>query len=268
MPSGVYISYAHEDSDLVDQIACILDELGIEYFLDRKVIQWGDSIAAKVREGLARSLAIIVVISEQSLSSYWVPFEIGHAIALGKDVLPFVTSPDLRVPQHLHDLNYVTDLDAVRDHFTSAQAQPDSQLQQIGSVTPQATIDLKVGLSSKTYGPIKATLEKLQQIANRLMPDVRIQLQFNIEYLSYERARQQFKTPNSYDIVMIDDPWVPAYADHVLPLEDEPAVAQLLEQRGDLPSKIYSARCLSRVFEKRASTKTVCLAYPLSETFN
>jgi TIR domain len=48
----VFISYAHKDSKLANTIAADLSAIGIEYFLDRKDIQWGHSIGQRVREAL------------------------------------------------------------------------------------------------------------------------------------------------------------------------------------------------------------------------
>lgn len=232
MEPHVFISYAHEDGDLVERITEILEELNVPYFQDRKAIQWGDAITAAVRGGLARASAVIVVISKASLRSHWVPFEIGHAIALGKDVLPFVTNPDLRIPNYVHDLNYITDLSALRQHFANVRASGNFGKHGPGRNAPRKSVDLRIGLSSKAYHPIEATIKQLQQIANRIMPDTRARLQFSVEHVSYETARQQFQTSHSYDIIMIDDPWVPAYAEHVHALNEEPALARYLEERG------------------------------------
>ncbi|MCA1671135.1 MAG: toll/interleukin-1 receptor domain-containing protein [Actinobacteria bacterium] len=36
MNGTLFVSYAHEDSEIVDELAAILDDNGVEYFLDSK----------------------------------------------------------------------------------------------------------------------------------------------------------------------------------------------------------------------------------------
>lgn len=114
----VFISYSHGDSECADQICGILDGIPIDYFRDVKDIKWGDNIPDEVRRGLGDCRCVVVIISTGSLESHWVPYEIGYATALGRDVLPFLTHPEAERPGYIQALSYTTDLDAVRRHFT------------------------------------------------------------------------------------------------------------------------------------------------------
>ena len=58
MPT-LLISYSHVDSKTADQLVETLEELEIEVFRDIKDIEWGQSITAKVMEGLKAAAAII-----------------------------------------------------------------------------------------------------------------------------------------------------------------------------------------------------------------
>ena len=82
MSSKVFISYSSVDDKWAKQLAKALDEINIEYFFDRKDIEWGDDVTDRITEGLAQCSALIVIISPASLKSQWVPFEIGHASGL------------------------------------------------------------------------------------------------------------------------------------------------------------------------------------------
>lgn len=116
--SKVFISYSHVDSEIVDLISTTLADLQIEYFRDKKDIQWGNSINQKVQKAIEECFAILVVISPASLKSQWVPFELGHASALKKVILPYLTHPSIDVPQYISDLNYVTSIDQAKEFFS------------------------------------------------------------------------------------------------------------------------------------------------------
>lgn len=117
--STVFISYSHVDATSADDLASLLDALGIDYFRDVKHINWGDSISSKVRNALDSCVAVLVIVSPASLKSHWVPYEIGHASALRKIILPFLTHPSLDVPHYIRDLNYATTIKMVKDYFTN-----------------------------------------------------------------------------------------------------------------------------------------------------
>jgi hypothetical protein len=109
----VFISYAHEDSDMVNQLRERLSAAGLEVFLDTKDISWGGRISSDVQRALERAAGVVVVVSPASVKSQWVPYEIGYATALRKPILPFLTHPSIDLPAYLADLRYITDLDAI-----------------------------------------------------------------------------------------------------------------------------------------------------------
>jgi predicted transcriptional regulator len=155
--SSVFISYSHADSMVADQISGILTELGVEYFRDVKDIDWGHAITASVHTALDDCIAILVVISPASLKSQWVPYELGHARALRKPILPYLIHPSLDVPHYIRDLNFVTSLEQVREYFTNsfplqqAQRKPDRI-----DGPPLSDLAMKV-LVAIGGGPIHAT---------------------------------------------------------------------------------------------------------------
>ena len=124
MNGKVFISYSSVDDKRAKQLAKILDEINVEYFLDRKDINWGDDVTERITQGLADCSALVVIISPASLKSQWVPFEIGHASGLGKKILPFLTHPSLDVPGYLQRFHYETRLADVKKYFQSLFAPP------------------------------------------------------------------------------------------------------------------------------------------------
>lgn len=115
--ADVFISYSHVDSTIVDELATELQRLGVEYFLDRKDIEWGGRISETVSTGLRDSGAILVVVSPASLKSAWVPYEIGFGTALRLRVMPFLTHPSLELPGYISDLKHLSSISEVRDFF-------------------------------------------------------------------------------------------------------------------------------------------------------
>lgn len=109
----IFISYAHEDSDLVDEICTRLSGEGFEFFRDTKSIGWGGRISRDVQRALEQSGGVVVVLSPASIKSQWVPYEVGYATALRKPILPYLTHPSLDIPDYLSDLRYISTLDAV-----------------------------------------------------------------------------------------------------------------------------------------------------------
>ncbi len=137
MPN-VFISYAHENSGVADQIAAILTGLGIDFFRDVKDIGWGDAITPVVRAALVESDAILVIVSPASRDSQWVPFEIGHASAYQKRVLPFMTDESMSLPLFMRDLRSVTSMEQVSTYFSDpswADTDPDAPIAADGRFT-------------------------------------------------------------------------------------------------------------------------------------
>ncbi len=120
----VFISYCHTDKDYVRVFTEKLKKIEVQYFLDQKKIQWGDSITDEVRSALNECIAVVVIISPASLKSQWVPFEIGHALganAMGvnKKILPLLTHPSLDIPAYLKDVNCISEIDLAIRYFQS-----------------------------------------------------------------------------------------------------------------------------------------------------
>jgi hypothetical protein len=72
----VFISYSSVDSDEVLDFVGMLKNTGIDYWLDKMDIGWGESIIEKVFSGIESSRYIVVFISTNSLRSPWVKKEI------------------------------------------------------------------------------------------------------------------------------------------------------------------------------------------------
>jgi len=115
----VFISYSSVDEPLAKEIEGTLEATGISAFRDKKDIDWGDDVLERVAKGLTDCSAVVVIVSPASLKSQWVPFEVGHAMALGKKVLPFLAHPSIDVPDFLRKLNHKQRVEEVRAYFAA-----------------------------------------------------------------------------------------------------------------------------------------------------
>jgi hypothetical protein len=166
---SVFISYARVDKLFVEKLISELDQLGVEYFLDEKDIEWGGNVAETIADAVKSCSSVLVIVSPASLKSAWVPYEIGQAKALGKAVLPLLTHPSLELPGYLHSLNYKTDLQEALRYFTSESSPTKVNLKGIHETLRQGEslsgaqrIDLIRQLAN---GPRKAAQRHLEEIA-------------------------------------------------------------------------------------------------------
>lgn len=113
----VFISYSHIDREFVWQLKGVLDGAKIDYFLDQKDINWGDTITDKVEAALSKATHIIIVLSPASIKSNWVSYETGLAKGKGLILLPLLTHQSLEIPSYLSKLNYKTSIDDLLDYF-------------------------------------------------------------------------------------------------------------------------------------------------------
>ncbi len=106
----VFLSYAHDDAQAVQALRQSLSDIEVSGWMDQSDIATGEAISKRVKESLRQSSAVIVVVSERSLKSQWVQFEIGAALGMGKTIIPIIIGQKqgLHVfPEWLQDLLYV-----------------------------------------------------------------------------------------------------------------------------------------------------------------
>jgi hypothetical protein len=89
-PAQVFISHSSADAILVDWIATQVQAVGCRPYLAERDIQPGRALAEKVREEIAASAALLVVLTDSAHSSSYVQQEIGAAVQSGLQVIPLV----------------------------------------------------------------------------------------------------------------------------------------------------------------------------------
>jgi len=83
----VFISYSHEDLDLVKRLVGILEDNGLRPMWDEQFVV-GPSFSEQIKTYIAHAHVFMPVITESSSGRGWVHQEIGYAMALNVPVLP------------------------------------------------------------------------------------------------------------------------------------------------------------------------------------
>jgi hypothetical protein len=94
----------------------------------------------------------------------------------------------------------------------------------------ESNLELKIGLSSEASNLLVEVLRDFEYITNAFLPKAHSQLKFTIIEFKNEEAIEKLREPNAYDIIMLDDPWIPAYSDSIKPLDEEPFFQSYLEK--------------------------------------
>jgi hypothetical protein len=103
----VFISYSHQDADFVDRLAYQLVEHNVYVWLDRWELHVGDSLLSKVQDAITGASALLVVLSQASVSSTWCEKEINSGLLRELEerrviVLPVVIE-DCQIPVFLRE---------------------------------------------------------------------------------------------------------------------------------------------------------------------
>lgn len=127
MKPRVFLSYSSQDRESAVRVADALAESGVECFLDQRDLTVGDPFVERLMAELENCMAVVLLISEEALSSQWVPFEVGYAMALGKRILPFISEGSAAgaLPQYLQRFHCTSDLMAVKAYLERLPQQRD-----------------------------------------------------------------------------------------------------------------------------------------------
>ena len=89
----IFISHKQEDALTANQIASELRAIHVDYYLDlldSSVTQSGRELTNHIRNNLNNCTDIIVVMSEITRYSQWVPFEVGMAAQIDMPTATFL----------------------------------------------------------------------------------------------------------------------------------------------------------------------------------
>jgi hypothetical protein len=115
MNKDIFIVHASEDkAAVVHPLVFALEQAGISYWLDDEKIAWGESVTAKVNEGLKISNYVVVILSRAFLSKNWPQRELWAALnreAQTGDakILPLFVGSDADIQYFLSELPLLND---------------------------------------------------------------------------------------------------------------------------------------------------------------
>lgn len=107
----IYVSYNHQDKDLVAQVTERLKVRGYYLTLDTEALAPGQNWRSTLTEGLKNSEVFIVFLSENSLKSQFVLSEIGAARAYASEsdrmlLIPVIID-SIQIPAVIQDLHAI-----------------------------------------------------------------------------------------------------------------------------------------------------------------
>jgi len=76
-PFSVFLSHSSADKETVLKVIEAFKKANISYWVDHERIKFGDSIIAKIEEGLQKSKSVVVCLSEKLITSGWCRAEYG-----------------------------------------------------------------------------------------------------------------------------------------------------------------------------------------------
>jgi TIR domain len=80
LPGPVFLSHSYRDKPFVLKLRDELEALGFSTWVDAHDLHGGDSLPRTIADGIARSSAMVVVLSEAALTSKWLAYELQIAV--------------------------------------------------------------------------------------------------------------------------------------------------------------------------------------------
>lgn len=115
----IFLSYSHEDRDMVEPVAAVIKELGFEPIYDRH-IQPGVTFSDAIKSFISHAHVFIPLITDHSRKRPWVHQEIGFAMALNIPVLPIaVASTPGEMIAQLQAVTVQADLSDLRERISA-----------------------------------------------------------------------------------------------------------------------------------------------------
>jgi hypothetical protein len=135
----MFVSYSHEDSETADFVQSECARLQLDAFLDRKNIDWGESVSDSVGRGLGDCTHLLLILSPGSLKSNWVFYEVGRGTERSMPILVFLVHRSVEPPGFLKDRKHVVGLEQLRaelqDLASKAQDKAEAIREQLLHIT-------------------------------------------------------------------------------------------------------------------------------------
>ena len=107
MAYKVFISYSTKDFPVVEHVRTLLQHSSVEVFVAEYSVAPGKSLPIEIITAIKNCNLFILLWSENSKESEWVPQEIGIATSDKKPILPVVLHSDISLPGFIKELKYL-----------------------------------------------------------------------------------------------------------------------------------------------------------------
>jgi hypothetical protein len=105
----VFLSYTNEDRNAVTKIGEYIQNAGLDIYLDvyddqlQKAVRSGDptAITQSIEKGLSYCTHIMCIVSEDTIQSWWVPYEIGYGKKSDKLLSTLTLKHTVTIPSYL-----------------------------------------------------------------------------------------------------------------------------------------------------------------------
>src|SRR5215470_7480276 len=78
---NVFLTYSSADKDKAERIFQELEHRDIKVWLDAYELSFGDSLIERMKNAISASDYIVVMLSRNSVRSYWMSHELGHYLS-------------------------------------------------------------------------------------------------------------------------------------------------------------------------------------------
>ena len=103
----IFVSYSHEDKDFAQKLFKALTAVGIDNFIDSKII-FNENYHSKIEDVIRESSHFLCLVNRSSLSSRWVHHEINLARKYEKKIIPVLLQPDVQLePTFDNNIQYI-----------------------------------------------------------------------------------------------------------------------------------------------------------------
>ena len=117
----VFLSHKSEDKDFVESIGKYLMNAGIDIYLDKNDFKLqravydedAEKITECIHKGISKSDYILCFVSSKTVSSWWVPYEIGYAKKSGKEISTLVKQDVAYIPEFLKIEEIIDSIDDI-----------------------------------------------------------------------------------------------------------------------------------------------------------
>ena len=104
--SKIYISFSQQDIEIAKKIRNTLINERFILNIDEKNIQIGENIKQVISSEIKSSSIFIVLLSQNSIKSEFLKYEIEYANKNNKKVLPVLLDKNITIPKELKDIKY------------------------------------------------------------------------------------------------------------------------------------------------------------------